>query len=117
MNKLHLLIVVILIGFSCKSCNNKKDTNNIYLININKDYKLWKNEFPDSLTTHFPDKIDDNFISYASSYRNEPKEFLYLSLEKKLTSDEMKEISKKRPDEPKIKVISSRVQGYFLLLT
>ncbi len=96
MNKLPLLIVVILIGFSCKSYKNKKDTDNIFLNDIlNKDYKLWKNEFPDSLTIHFPDKLDKKFISFGSSYRNEPKKFLYLGLEKKLTKEERKKFERK----------------------
>jgi len=88
MNRMLLSITIIILLFSCKSKNIKSETNDLFLKKLNSDYTIWKNEFPDSLTKHFPDKIDKNFVSFGSSYRDEPRTFLHLNLEKKLTKEE-----------------------------
>ncbi len=97
MDKL-LRLFTILTLFLFYSCSDSQE--NIYKLELqkmNKNYTLWKSEFPDSLTAHFPEQMDTNFISYGSSYRNTPKEILYLSLEKRITEKEKEKFKNLTP--------------------
>ncbi len=97
MDKLLRLFTILTLFFSYSCSDSQENIYKLDLQKMNKNYTLWKNEFPDSLTAHFPKQIDTNFISYSSSYRDQPKDFLHLHLKKRISKEEKEKFKNLTP--------------------
>ena len=84
MSKTLIIYLGIILGITGGCINSSRSGFN----SMNSDFKKWKSEFPDSLTDHFPCDIGKDLITCNSSFRNTPKDMLYLTLSKKISEDE-----------------------------
>ena len=66
---IYIFLLTITI-YSCRNVVKNNKSNNSNKDYLSSDHKLWKNVFPDSLTKHFPKKLNQDVISYGASYRN-----------------------------------------------
>jgi len=86
---IHIIFILIICISACETNNNIKSDNNFF----NQEYQHSKKEFPDSLTKHFPEKLNEENVFYSTSINNKPKEILYLIVANKLTNKNKTELN------------------------
>lgn len=92
--KYFLLAVSLLTVVSCKYKTNSIAYNPL-VEEFKCEFDKFINEFPDSLTKHFPLDVAKNLIAYNSSYKDDPKEIMYFTVLSALTTEEKFKYSNK----------------------
>ena len=109
-----LLLLASTILSSCTD-NGNRNSSESPLRSLPQEFLTWKKAFPDSIINHFPIEIDTRLLIYNSSLRNSPENIRYLTLVKKISSDDRQMLESKSymPDSCLFEVYLRKIQYGF----